>query len=53
MGENPEGSVLNQFQQLHNVKNLFVMGASGFSSNPCQNPTLSRRAGNRAQAFYL
>ncbi|HTN69875.1 MAG TPA: GMC oxidoreductase [Methylomirabilota bacterium] len=23
------------------MKNLFVMDASGFSSNPCQNPTLT------------
>jgi len=30
-------SVLNQFQQTHDVKNLFVMDASGFTSNPCQN----------------
>jgi len=30
---------LNQFQQTHDVKNHFVMDASSFTSNPCQNPT--------------
>ena len=41
MGTNAKKSVLNQFQQTHDVKNLFVMDASGFTSNPCQNPTLT------------
>jgi choline dehydrogenase-like flavoprotein len=41
MGDDPKKSVLTQFQQTHDVKNLFVMDASGFPSNPCQNPTLS------------
>jgi choline dehydrogenase-like flavoprotein len=41
MGEDPKKSVLNQFQQSHDVQNLFVMDASGFPSNPCQNPTLT------------
>jgi choline dehydrogenase-like flavoprotein len=41
MGMNPKGSVLNQFQQSHDIKNLFVTDASGFPSNPCQNPTLT------------
>ncbi|HLK04462.1 MAG TPA: GMC family oxidoreductase [Candidatus Acidoferrum sp.] len=41
MGSDPKTSVLNQFQQTHDVKNLFVMDASGFTSNPCQNPTLT------------
>jgi choline dehydrogenase-like flavoprotein len=41
MGADPKKSVLNQFQQSHDVKNLFVMDASSFASNPCQNPTLT------------
>jgi glucoside 3-dehydrogenase (cytochrome c) catalytic subunit len=41
MGADPRKTVLNQFQQTHDVKNLFVMDASGFTSNPCQNPTLT------------
>ena len=41
MGVDPKKSVLNQFQQTHDIKNLYVMDASGFTSNPCQNPTLT------------
>jgi len=41
MGADAKKSVLTQFQQTHDVKNLFVMDAAGFVSNPCQNPTLT------------
>ena len=41
MGNDPKTSVLNQYQQAHDIRNLFVMDASGFPSNPCQNPTLT------------
>jgi choline dehydrogenase-like flavoprotein len=41
MGNDSTKSVLTQFQQTHDVRNLFVMDASGFTSNPCQNPTLT------------
>jgi choline dehydrogenase-like flavoprotein len=41
MGNDPKKSVLNQFQQTHDIKNLYVMDAAGFTSNPCQNPTLT------------
>jgi choline dehydrogenase-like flavoprotein len=41
MGTDPRKSVLNQFQQSHDVKNLFVMDGSGFTSSATQNPTLT------------
>ena len=41
MGNDPKAAVLNPFQQTYDVDNLFVMDASGFPSNPCQNPTLT------------
>jgi len=41
MGGDPKKSVLNQFQQAHDVKNLFVMDGAGFTSTACQNPTLT------------
>jgi choline dehydrogenase-like flavoprotein len=41
MGSNPKKSVLNQFQQTHDINNLFVMDGAGFTSTACQNPTLT------------
>ena len=41
MGNDPRKSVLNQFQQSHDIKNLFVMDGSGFTSSACQNPTIT------------
>jgi len=41
MGTDPKKSVLNQFQQTHDVRNLFVMDGAGFPSSACQNPTLT------------
>jgi len=39
MGNDPRTSVLNQFQQSHDVKNLFVVDGSSHVSASCQNPT--------------
>jgi choline dehydrogenase-like flavoprotein len=41
MGKDAKTSVLNQFQQSHDVRNLFVMDGAGFTSGACQNPTLT------------
>jgi choline dehydrogenase-like flavoprotein len=39
MGTDPKKSVLNQFQQSHDVKNLFVVDGSSHVNSACQNPT--------------
>ncbi len=39
MGNDPKKSVLNQYMQSHDVKNLFVVDGSAFVSASCQNPT--------------
>ena len=41
MGSDPRQSVLNPWQQTHEVANLFVMDGAGFPSTACQNPTLT------------
>jgi choline dehydrogenase-like flavoprotein len=44
MGSDPKKSVLNQFNQSWDVKNLFVTDGSCFVSMGCQNPTLTMMA---------
>jgi choline dehydrogenase-like flavoprotein len=44
MGNDPKKSVLNSFNQAHDVKNLFVMDGASFVSSACQNPTLGMMA---------
>jgi choline dehydrogenase-like flavoprotein len=44
LGHDPRSSVLNQFQQTHDVANLFVMDGAGFPSCGCQNTALTVRA---------
>jgi choline dehydrogenase-like flavoprotein len=39
MGNDPKTSVVNRFQQAHDVKNLFLVDGSVFASASCQNPT--------------
>ncbi len=41
MGDNPKTSVLNQWNQSHDVKNLFVVDGSSFVTGGTQNPTLT------------
>ena len=41
MGDDPKTSALNKYSQAHDVKNLFVMDAAPFVSNPDKNPTLT------------
>ncbi len=53
MGDDPNKSVLNAFQQAHDVKNLFVMDGAGFPSTGCQNPTLTIMALTVRSCDYL
>jgi choline dehydrogenase-like flavoprotein len=39
MGKDPKTSVVNQFQQSHDVANLFVVDGATHVSAGCQNPT--------------
>jgi choline dehydrogenase-like flavoprotein len=41
MGEDPKKSVLNKWNQCHDVKNLFVVDAASFVSSTEKNPTLT------------
>jgi choline dehydrogenase-like flavoprotein len=53
MGADPKTSVLNQFQQTHDIRNLFVMDAAGFTSGATQNPTLTIMALAVRSSDYL
>src|SRR5580704_16870956 len=44
MGSDPKNSVLNAFNQTHDVRNIFVMDGASFVSSGCQNPTLTMMA---------
>jgi choline dehydrogenase-like flavoprotein len=41
MGDDPKQSVVNKFNQCHDIKNLFVVDASSFVSSTEKNPTLT------------
>jgi len=44
MGKDPKTSVLNAFNQMHDVKNVFVTDGSCMTSSACQNPSLTYMA---------
>lgn len=44
MGHDPKTSVLNKFNQVHAVRNLFVTDGSCMTSSACQNPSLTYMA---------
>ncbi len=44
MGNDKRTSVLNRYNQAHDVENLFVTDGACFVSNGCQNPTLTMMA---------
>jgi choline dehydrogenase-like flavoprotein len=41
IGDNPRTSVLNQWNQSHDIKNLYVVDGSSFVSSGWQNPTMT------------
>ncbi|MDZ4800262.1 MAG: GMC family oxidoreductase [Bryobacteraceae bacterium] len=44
MGSDPKKSVLNAYNQTHDVKNIFVTDGAAYVSSACQNPTLTMMA---------
>ena len=44
MGDDPKKSVLNKWNQVWDVKNVFVTDGASFASQGCQNPTLTMMA---------
>ena len=44
MGRDPKKSVLNSFNQAHEVKNLFVTDGAAMASSSCVNPSLTYMA---------
>jgi choline dehydrogenase-like flavoprotein len=53
MGDNPKTSVLNKWNQSHDIKNLFVVDGSGFVSTGWQNPTMTIAALSMRASEYL
>lgn len=44
MGSDPKTSVLNKYNQMHDVKNVFITDGSCMTSSGCQNPSLTYMA---------
>lgn len=53
MGDDPKTSVLNKFNQAHEIKNLFVVDGASFVSCPEKNCTLSIAAVSWRASEYL
>ena len=54
MGDDPESSVVNEFCQTHDVRNLFVCDTSTFVTGAGVNPTLTAMAiANRACEYIV
>ncbi len=53
MGDNPKTSVLNKWNQSHDVKNLFVVDGSSFVTGGVQNPTMTILALSMRASEYL
>ena len=44
MGSDPKTSVVNRFNQMHEVKNVFITDGSFMASSSCVNPSLTYMA---------
>jgi choline dehydrogenase-like flavoprotein len=44
MGRDPKSSVLNSFNQVHDIKNLFITDGGAMTSSSCVNPSLTYMA---------
>jgi choline dehydrogenase-like flavoprotein len=53
MGDDPKASVLNKWNQSHDIKNLFVVDGSSFVSTGWQNPTMTILALSMRAADYM
>lgn len=53
MGDNPKTSALNQWNQSHDVKNLFVVDGSSFVTGGTQNPTMTILALSMRASEYI
>ena len=58
MGHDPKTSVLNKYNQIHSVKNVYVTDGACMTSSGCQNPSLTymaitARAANHAANEFL
>ncbi len=52
MGKDPKTSVLNEWNQLHAVKNVFVTDGACMTSTSCQNPSLTYMAMTARAVHY-
>jgi choline dehydrogenase-like flavoprotein len=53
MGDNPKTSVLNKWNQSHDIKNLFVVDGSSFVTGGWQNPSMTIMALSIRASEYL
>ena len=53
MGTNPKKSVLNAFNQVHDVRNVFVTDGAAFVTQGCYEPTLTIMAISARAADYI
>ena len=44
MGKNPKTSILNEYNQIHTVTNVYVTDGACMTSSGCQNPSLTYMA---------